>query len=101
MTVDAVFAHTYSYNLIYGRPIFPLGQVYSTRPLRQIVRFRELSRAYGAPGVSWWDWQEASACLDRAVAARRRAARLRPLHGDGPDLRRAIRATWPSGRSST
>jgi peptidoglycan hydrolase-like protein with peptidoglycan-binding domain len=25
------------------------------------VRFRQLSRAYGAPGISWWDWQEASA----------------------------------------
>ncbi len=59
-TVDAVFAHTYSYNLIYGRPIFPLGQVYNSPPARQIVRFRQLSRVYGAPNVSWWDWQEAS-----------------------------------------
>src|SRR5205807_109817 len=23
-------------------------------------RFRQMSRAYGATGVSWWDWQEAS-----------------------------------------
>jgi len=59
-TVDAVFAHTYSYNRIYGRPIFPLGQVYNSPPARQIVRFRQLSRAYGATGISWWDWQEAS-----------------------------------------
>jgi hypothetical protein len=59
VTVDAVFAHTYSYNSIYGRPIYPLGQVYSRPPSRQIVRFRQLSRIYGAPGVSWWDWQEA------------------------------------------
>ncbi|MBV9818317.1 MAG: peptidoglycan-binding protein [Solirubrobacterales bacterium] len=60
VTVDRVFAHTYAYNLIYGRPIYPLGQVYSHPPARQIVRFRELARAYGASGVSWWDWQEAS-----------------------------------------
>ena len=60
VTTDAVFAHTYSYNLIYGRPIFPLGQVYADPPAHQIVRFRELSRAYGARGLSWWDWQEAS-----------------------------------------
>ena len=59
-TTDGVFAHTYSYNGIYGRPIFPLGQVYGNPPAHQIVRFRELSRAYGAPGLSWWDWQEAS-----------------------------------------
>jgi hypothetical protein len=60
VTTDSVFAHTYSYNLVYGRPIFPLGQVYSDPPAHQIVRFRELARAYGADGLSWWDWQEAS-----------------------------------------
>jgi hypothetical protein len=68
VTVDAVFAHTYSYNTIYGRPIFPLGQVYDSPPLRQIIRFRELSRAYGAGGVSWWDWQEATAAGWGAVS---------------------------------
>jgi Putative peptidoglycan binding domain len=67
-TTDAVFAHTYAYNLIYGRPIFPLGQVYSNPPARQIFRFRELSRAYGAPGVSWWDWQEASSSAWKALS---------------------------------
>ena len=61
VSTDAVFAHTYSDNLVYGRPIVPLGQVYGTPPIHQIVRFRQLSRAYGAPGVSWWDWQEARA----------------------------------------
>ena len=59
-TTDAVFAHTYAYNLIYQRPIFPLGQVYGRPPARQIFRFRQLSRVYGACGVSWWDWQEAT-----------------------------------------
>jgi hypothetical protein len=60
-TTDTVFAHTYAYNLIYNRPIFPLGQVYNRPPAHQIVRFRELSRAYGAPGLSWWSWQQATA----------------------------------------
>jgi peptidoglycan hydrolase-like protein with peptidoglycan-binding domain len=60
VTVDSVFAHTYAYNLVYGRPIFPLGQVYSNPPAHQIIRFRQLSRIYGAGGVSWWDWQEAN-----------------------------------------
>ena len=55
-----MFAHTYSYDRIYQRPIFPLGQIYGSPPIRQIVHFRQLSRAYSAPGVSWWDWQEAN-----------------------------------------
>jgi hypothetical protein len=60
VTTDAVFAHTYAYNLVYGRPIYPLGQVYGNPPAHQIVRFRELARVYGAGGLSWWDWQEAT-----------------------------------------
>ncbi|MGH2873324.1 MAG: peptidoglycan-binding protein, partial [Solirubrobacteraceae bacterium] len=72
---DNVFAHTYADNLVYRRPILPLGQVYGDPPARQIVRFRELSDAYGAPGVSWWDWQEARrgawVALSRPVGALR------------------------------
>ncbi len=68
VTVDAVFAHTYAYNRLYGRPIFPLGQVYNSPPARQIRRFRMVSRVYGATGVSWWDWQEAPLGAWRAVA---------------------------------
>jgi Putative peptidoglycan binding domain len=60
-SVAAVYAHTYSFNRIYQRPIFPLGQLYSNPPPGQIVRFRELDLAYGAGGISWWDWQSASA----------------------------------------
>ena len=57
-TTDAVFAHTYAFNEPYGRPVYPLGQLYGNPPAHQIVRFRQLSRAYGAPNLSWWDWQE-------------------------------------------
>jgi hypothetical protein len=70
VTVDTVYAHTYLFNRIYQRPISPLGQVYSNPPARQILRFRQLSRAYGALGVSWWDWQEASAGGWSSVARR-------------------------------
>jgi hypothetical protein len=68
VSVDSVFAHTYSYNTIYKRSIYPLGQLYGSVPARQIVRFRELSRAYGAGGVSWWDWQSASAASWTALS---------------------------------
>jgi Putative peptidoglycan binding domain len=67
-TTDNVFGHTYAYNLIYQRPIYPLGQVYGRPPAHQVVRFRELARVYGAPGVSWWDWQEASASMWTALS---------------------------------
>jgi hypothetical protein len=60
VSVDTVYLHTYDYNTPYGRPIEPLGQTSGNPPPSQIVRFRQLSRAYGAPGVSWWDWQESS-----------------------------------------
>ena len=59
-TVNAVYAHTYAYNRVYERAIDPLGQVYENPPMGQIIRFRQLSRTYGAAGVSWWDWQQAS-----------------------------------------
>jgi hypothetical protein len=67
-TTDAVFAHTYAYNRIYQRPIYPLGQLYGSPPAHQIIRFRQLSRAYGAGGLSWWDWQVAGAGDWRALS---------------------------------
>ncbi|MFN8133140.1 MAG: peptidoglycan-binding protein [Solirubrobacteraceae bacterium] len=56
-TVDQVYAHTYRESEIYKRPILPLGQTYMSAPPAQIKRFRTLGRAYGAAGLSWWDWQ--------------------------------------------
>jgi hypothetical protein len=69
-TVDGVYSHTYRYNRVYGRTIAPLGQVWEDPPPRQIVRFRLLAQAYGARGVSWWDWQEAFSRGWRAIAQR-------------------------------
>ena len=59
-SVNTVYAHTYAYNNVYQRAIDPLGQVYQNPPLGQLIRFRQLSRTYGAAGVSWWDWQQAT-----------------------------------------
>jgi Putative peptidoglycan binding domain len=59
-SVDAVYSHTFTYNLPYQRPIEPLGEVAGNPPPSQIERFRQLSRSYGAANVSWWDWQECS-----------------------------------------
>jgi peptidoglycan hydrolase-like protein with peptidoglycan-binding domain len=60
---DVAYAHTVVQNRIYGRPIVPLGQLYGGVPVSQIERFRQVAAAYGAPGLSWWDWQSASAAM--------------------------------------
>ncbi len=61
-TVSDVYSHTYSFNRIYRRSIFPLGEAVvdppaSPPPPKEIRLFRQVSRAYGASGVSWWMWQ--------------------------------------------
>ncbi len=40
----------------------------TTRRPRQIRRFREVSYAYAAGGVSWWDWQQAPGGAWRAIS---------------------------------
>jgi len=67
-SVSAVYSHTYEYNQIYQRPIYPLGQIYNSPPLAQIRRFRQFGDVYSAQGMSWWDWQEGSAKDFRAVS---------------------------------
>ena len=57
-SVDTVYANTYVANRIYDRPIFPLGQTYGGVSATELLRFREEAVDYGAPGVSFWDWQE-------------------------------------------
>jgi hypothetical protein len=69
-SVDAVYGHTYFYNRLYLRPIYPLGQVYNSPPSWQLVRFRQFLGVYGAGGVSWWDWQEARTYTWPAISQR-------------------------------
>jgi Putative peptidoglycan binding domain len=57
-TVAGVYSHTYLFNRVYGRPIYPLGQTYLNPGPRQLKGFRRYANAYAAGGVSWWSWQE-------------------------------------------
>jgi hypothetical protein len=66
-TVTSVYSHTYAFNRLYQRPIFPLGQVFDSPPASQINQFRAIAKYYGATGVSWWDWQSAGASEFKAV----------------------------------
>jgi len=67
-SVDTALAHTYLWNSVYGRQIFPLGQLYDNPSTADVQRFRALSAGYGAPGVSWWSWQSASSAGWAAIA---------------------------------
>jgi hypothetical protein len=89
-SVDQVFAHTYTYNRLYGRRIYPLGQLYENPSPSSILRFRTLATAYGASGVSWWDWQETALRGWRALVAplTTRASAPRVTY---PTLRRGAR----------
>jgi hypothetical protein len=68
-SVAHVYVHTYEQNLVYGRPIVPLGQTYGGVSGREIVDFRSFAGAYGAGGESFWDWQETSGSGWSALAA--------------------------------
>ena len=61
--VDKVMSHTYMANLPYGKRIVPIGQVWQSPKASEITRFRSLAAVWDSPGVSWWDWQEASSRL--------------------------------------
>src|SRR5256714_5046707 len=84
-SVDQSFAHTWPLNRPYGAPIYPLGQTYQNPSASDLIRFRGLTGAYGAGGLSWWDWQETDAPGWNALAA--------PLP---PASRPAAVDSWPT-----
>jgi hypothetical protein len=78
-SVGQVYAHTYLYNRVFGRPIYPIGQTYDHPGRRKIKKFRRFSISYGATGVSWWSWQETNRREWRALGRRvRRIRGFRP-----------------------
>jgi hypothetical protein len=66
-SVGDAYKHTFRFNRVYGRPIYPLGQTYARPPIRQVQRFRKLAITYRLGGVSWWDWQETTKAEWRAL----------------------------------
>lgn len=91
-TVDANYAHTYTWNREYQRPIFPLGQSYTDPAPSQLTRFRQLAGAYGATGLSWWDWQETTARGWQAIGAP-----LTPVSGFTPTAGYPVLSKGASG----
>jgi hypothetical protein len=69
-SVATGFANTYPSNAVFGRPIRPLGQLYGKPSSADITRFRATALSYGATGISWWDWEEASSSGWKSLAQR-------------------------------
>jgi peptidoglycan hydrolase-like protein with peptidoglycan-binding domain len=76
---------------VYGRPIFPLGQLYGDPHPSEVERFRELAATHGASGVSWWSWQSASPAGWTAIVAALPPIAVPPLPSGYPKLARGTR----------
>jgi hypothetical protein len=57
VSTDRIYQVTWTFNGVYGRPIYPLGQTYANPRASDVLRFRKLGTSYGARGISWWVWQ--------------------------------------------
>jgi Putative peptidoglycan binding domain len=81
-SVRQVFEHTYLYNRLWGRPIFPIGQTYEAPGRGPLRLFRRFSASYGTT-PSWWDWQETTEPEWEALGTRSAA---RGLPGFTPEV---------------
>jgi hypothetical protein len=77
-SVGRVYAHTYLFNRVFQRPIYPIGQTYENPGERSIKQFRRYAINYGAGGVSWWSWQETGGSEWGVLG--RRVSKMRGVH---------------------
>jgi putative peptidoglycan binding protein len=91
-SVRAVYEHTYLFNRLWGRPIYPVGQTYESPGRAQVVRFRRFASSYGGLPPSWWDWQETDSRTWGALGAQTAGAvaGYEPV-ADHPTLKRGSR----------
>ncbi len=96
------FGVTYTYNRMYKRPIYPVGQTYLNPSARELTQFRRYSQNYGT-APSWWSWEETNNA-EWTTLARPLAGGLSRSTGRSRPTRRssaATAATASSGCSST
>jgi hypothetical protein len=70
VSVHTIYVHTFAWNRVYGRGIFPLGQTFENPGSSQIRSFRRYALDFHADGVSWWSWQETGSTEWQAIASR-------------------------------
>jgi len=110
LSVDSAYTATLAANSIYGRPVLPVGQLYGPPVSAELARFRVLARAYGVPGMSFYDLdsalpQELAALAAPVHSIARRAIVAPTIHAgaDGDEivwaqeLLNAAGATLPVG----
>jgi hypothetical protein len=68
-SVRSVYEHTYLYNRLWRRPIYPVGQTYEGPGSTQLRLFRRFAASYGGLQPSWWDWQETAGSEWSALGA--------------------------------
>ncbi len=68
-SVRTVYEHTYLFNRLWGRPIYPIGQTYESPSRAEVVRFRRFAQSYGGLAPSWWSWQETAGRTWSALGA--------------------------------
>jgi hypothetical protein len=59
-SVREVYEHTYLFNRVYERPIYPIGQTYGGPTKGELKGFRRFAQSYDGLAPSWWSWQETS-----------------------------------------
>ena len=60
VSVRTIFEHTYDFNRLWERPIYPLGQTYEGPGSASLRLFRRYAASFGSGPPSWWSWQETS-----------------------------------------
>lgn len=69
VSVQAADAATLGGDSIYARPLLPVGQLYGAPTPAEVLSFRALAGAYGAPGLSFFDLESAQPETLAALAA--------------------------------
>ncbi len=69
LSVQAADAATLGGDSVYGRPLLPVGQLYGSPTPAEVLSFRGLARAYGTPGLSFFDLESAQPEALAALAA--------------------------------
>jgi hypothetical protein len=92
VSTDRIYQVAWTFNGVYGRPIYPLGQTYFNPRSADVVRFRKLAISYGARGVSWWVWQYSGNRQWGAVGSPFEPFGLPPRRDTLPLLKRGYRS---------
>ncbi|MDF9409342.1 MAG: hypothetical protein A4E52_00310 [Pelotomaculum sp. PtaB.Bin013] len=69
MTVDRALSSSLNGLMTYGLPVAPAGQLYDNVTADAIIRFADICKNAGLPGISYWSWQHADETKLAAVGS--------------------------------